>query len=259
MCSFVSSFSVDVYSSEQSRSRPLSLEGRGPQFSRCPLRPRNPSKSYSDRFAEADIIVDHRVRSDRDPPRVGQIEFAENDLVTPDLAEKILENLDRQLFPGTAAVAETKRRKAGIVADRLRLIADIPLTEYRLDVASTRFMTRRRGGDFCPPKTDLESGCSCHDPLRMKSAARFREIFLRQVSRRPSWRGRCQWRRRVRRAGQRAKEQAFASHTWNPFTCEFRLRVCPISSKAAAMSAVRFLKGRWPHLPSRLRARQIPG
>jgi len=64
---------------------------------------------------------------------------------------------------------------------------------------------------------------------------------------------------RVGHAGQRAKEQAFASHTWDPFTCEFRLRVCPISSKAAAMSAVRFLKGRWPHLPSPPRARQIPG
>jgi steroid delta-isomerase-like uncharacterized protein len=33
----------------------------------------------------------------------------------------------------------------------------------------------------------------------------------------------------------------------------------PVSSKAAAMSAVRFLKGRRQHLPSRLRARQIPG
>jgi hypothetical protein len=106
---------------------------KAPNLSRCPLRPRNPSKSYSDRFAEADIIVDHRVRSDRDPPRVGQIEFAENDLVTPDLAEKILENLDRQLFPGTAAVAETKRRKAGIVADRLRLI--IHYTEHRAETA----------------------------------------------------------------------------------------------------------------------------
>jgi hypothetical protein len=40
------------------------------------------------------------------------------------------------------------------------------------------------------------------------------------------------------------KKQAFASHTLDPFTCEFRLRVCPISSKAAAMSVVRFSKGR---------------
>ncbi len=45
----------------------------------------------------------------------------------------------------------------------------------------------------------------------------------------------------------------------DPFICEFRPRVSPIFSKAAAMSGVRFLKGRQPHLPSQLRARQIPG
>ena len=45
----------------------------------------------------------------------------------------------------------------------------------------------------------------------------------------------------------------------DPFTCEFRPRAYPIFSKAAAMSAVRFLRGRQPHLPSPLRARQIPG
>jgi hypothetical protein len=89
------------------------------------------SKKYSDdsldytfcsgQFAEADITVDHRVRPDRNSSGVGQSEFAENDLVMPDLTKEILEYLDRQLFTGTAAVAETKRRKASIVADRLRL------------------------------------------------------------------------------------------------------------------------------------------
>lgn len=102
---------------------------------KCALtRPRYRLKaSYSGRFAENDIIVDHRVRSDRDRPGVGQIEFAENDLVTPDLTKEILENLDRQLFTGTAAVAETKRRKASIVADRLRLT--IHHTEHRAETA----------------------------------------------------------------------------------------------------------------------------
>jgi hypothetical protein len=109
------------------------LEGQGPNLSRCPLRPRSPSKSYSGRFAEADIIVDHSVRSDRDPPTVGQIEFAENDLVTPNPTTEILEYLDRQLFTGTAAVTETKRRKASIVAHRLRLTIDH--TEYRAETA----------------------------------------------------------------------------------------------------------------------------
>jgi hypothetical protein len=45
----------------------------------------------------------------------------------------------------------------------------------------------------------------------------------------------------------------------DPFTCEFRPRVSPIFSKAAAMSAVHFLKGRRQHLRSRLRAHQTPG
>jgi hypothetical protein len=40
---------------------------------------------------------------------------------------------------------------------------------------------------------------------------------------------------------------------------EFGRRASPIFSKAAAMLAVRFLKGRRPHVPSRLRARQTPG
>src|SRR6476646_2534005 len=43
------------------------------------------------------------------------------------------------------------------------------------------------------------------------------------------------------------------------FTYEFRPRVCPIFSKGAATSAVRFLRGRRPHFPSRLRARRILG
>ena len=80
----------------------------------------NPT-SCSGRFAESDVIGDHRVRSDRNSSWVDQIEFEENDLVAPDLPKEILEYLDRQLFTGTAVVAETERREASIVADRLRL------------------------------------------------------------------------------------------------------------------------------------------
>ena len=69
-------------------------------------------------------------------------------------------------------------------------------------------------------------------------------------------RGEAGGRQRVRRTGQRIDAATVAS---DPFTCELRPRVCPIFSKAAAMSAVRFLKERRPHLPLRLRARQIPG
>ena len=93
----------------------------------------NPSHFCSERLTEADIIVDHRVRSDRNSSWVGQIEFAENDLVTPDLTKEILEYLDRQLFTGTAAVAETKWREASIVTHRLRLT--IHYAEYRAETA----------------------------------------------------------------------------------------------------------------------------
>ena len=41
--------------------------------------------------------------------------------------------MDRQLFTGAAAVAETKRRKASIVAHRLRLTIDH--TEHRAETA----------------------------------------------------------------------------------------------------------------------------
>ena len=88
---------------------------------------------YKPPYAEADIIVDHSVRSDKGTAQVGQIEFAENDLVTPNPTTEILEYLDRQLFTGTAAVTEIKRRKASIVAHRLRLTIDH--TEYRAETA----------------------------------------------------------------------------------------------------------------------------
>jgi hypothetical protein len=75
--------------------------------------------TLSRRLTEADIIVDHCVRSDRNSSWIGQIEFAETDLVTPDLTKEILEYLDRQLFTGTSAIAETKWREASIVTHRL--------------------------------------------------------------------------------------------------------------------------------------------
>jgi hypothetical protein len=68
-----------------------------------------------------------------------------------------------------------------------------------------------------PDESDLKSFRSLLldsslNPFPMKSAARFRRIFLQQVSRHPFCDvGNATGRRRVRRAGQQAKEQAFAS------------------------------------------------
>jgi hypothetical protein len=49
------------------------------------------------------------------------IEFAEDDLVAPHLAQKIGEYVNRQLLAGAAAIAETKWRESRIIACR-RLI-----------------------------------------------------------------------------------------------------------------------------------------
>jgi hypothetical protein len=54
------------------------------------LRTRSRSKCTSIegscRSGKANIVLDHRVRPDRDPAGIGQIEPAENDLVAPNLA-----------------------------------------------------------------------------------------------------------------------------------------------------------------------------
>lgn len=70
---------------------------------------------------------------------------------------------------------------------------------------------------------------------------------------------------RDRMEGTSLGTRTIAKFRWSPptgtgdvFTCQFRPRVCPIFSKAAAMPAVRFSKGRRRHLPSRQRARQTP-
>ena len=97
-------------------------------FSRLADRRKN-----SGRPAKSEIVVDYRARSDRNPSRIGEIKFAEDDFVMPDLAKEVLEYLDGQLFTGTAAVAETKGRKAGIIADRHRFT--IGHTEDRAEAA----------------------------------------------------------------------------------------------------------------------------
>src|SRR6202046_4728974 len=71
------------------------------------------------RPSEADIVSDHGIRSDRHPTGICQIELAKHDLVPPDFAQEILEDLDGQLLARTAAIAEAEWSKAGIVANRM--------------------------------------------------------------------------------------------------------------------------------------------
>jgi hypothetical protein len=56
------------------------------------------SRENSGRLGEGEIVIDHCARPDWSPSRVGDIEFAEDDFVGPDLAEKILEYLDGSLL-----------------------------------------------------------------------------------------------------------------------------------------------------------------
>ena len=79
-----------------------------------------------DRPVEAKIVLDHGVRPDRYLARIGQIELVKDDLVAPDLAKEILEDLNGQLFSGTPSVSKAERREAGIVANRMVRPVDNP-------------------------------------------------------------------------------------------------------------------------------------
>jgi hypothetical protein len=59
--------------------------------------------------------LDHCVRPDRHAAWVRQIELAKDNLVAPDLTKEILEDVNRQLFPGTPPVAEAERSEPRIV------------------------------------------------------------------------------------------------------------------------------------------------
>ena len=74
--------------------------------------------------AEADIVADDRGGTDGKRFRIGDVELVELDLALPNLPQEILEDLDRQLLAGAAAIAEAERREARIVANRQRLAVD---------------------------------------------------------------------------------------------------------------------------------------
>jgi hypothetical protein len=91
-------------------------------------RPRTLSRS-----AESEIVLDHRVRPDRYSARIRQIKLAKDNLVAPNLAKEILEDVNRQLFARTPPVAEAERSEAGIIANRMTCAIDNP--EHRAETA----------------------------------------------------------------------------------------------------------------------------
>jgi hypothetical protein len=70
------------------------------------------------RSGESDIVPDDRRRPDGKRLRIGDVELGEPKLVPPHLPQKILEDLDRELFSWAAALAEAEGRETGMVADR---------------------------------------------------------------------------------------------------------------------------------------------
>ena len=58
--------------------------------------------------------------------RICQIELAKYDFVAPDLAEEILEDLDRQLFARASPIAKAEWSEAGVITDRVALAVNDP-------------------------------------------------------------------------------------------------------------------------------------
>jgi hypothetical protein len=113
---------------------------------------------WSGRPCEGDIVFDDNVRTDGHLPRVRQVQAAEGDLVTPDLAQEICEYIDGQLLAGAAPIAEAEWCEAGMVADRQRLAVDD--AEYTVPNAllamaalrpSLTFSVVRSNGDLGKP------------------------------------------------------------------------------------------------------------
>jgi hypothetical protein len=68
---------------------------------------------------EPEVVLNHSGRSDRHATRICQIELAKDDLVAPDLAQEILEYLNRQLLTRTPPVSKAEWSKTRIVTNRM--------------------------------------------------------------------------------------------------------------------------------------------
>jgi hypothetical protein len=71
-----------------------------------------------------DIVTDHRGRADRKRFRIGNVQFLELDPALPNLPQEILEDLDRELLTGAAAIAEAEGGESCMVADGQSLAVD---------------------------------------------------------------------------------------------------------------------------------------
>ena len=95
---------------------------------RVPTRCWNPPLFFrtlsSGTSGERDVINDDGIRPDRNLPQTGQVEFHELDPISPNLAQKVLEDLNSELLAGATPVSEPERGKSRIIADRQWLAVD---------------------------------------------------------------------------------------------------------------------------------------
>jgi len=124
--------------------------------------------------------LNYGVRSDWHLARIRQIEFAKDNLVAPNLAKKILKDLNRQLLTRTPSVSKTERGKSGVIANRK--IPTINNTKYRPETAIRDFglasilYIETRDLERTPRKADLlaflfsnlSAGGDTKIPLRIK-------------------------------------------------------------------------------------------
>ena len=75
--------------------------------------------------------MDHSVGPDRHSTWICQIKLAKDNLVTPDLTKKILEDVNCQLLPRTPPVAKAEWSEAGIVTNWMA--HPIDNAEYRAE------------------------------------------------------------------------------------------------------------------------------
>ena len=80
-----------------------------------------------------EIVLNHRVRTDRHSAWICQIELAKDNLVAPDLTKEISEDVNCQLLPGTPPVAEAEWSEPRIVTDWLACPVDD--AEHRAEAA----------------------------------------------------------------------------------------------------------------------------
>ena len=124
--------------------------------------------------------MNYGVGSDRHLTWIRQIEFAEDNLVAPNLAKEILEDLNRQLLTRTPSISKTERGKSGVIANRE--IPTINSTKYRPETAIRDFglasvlYIETRDLEPTPRKADLlafllsnlSAGGDTKIPLRIK-------------------------------------------------------------------------------------------